>query len=132
MRKKVVRADDDDQDDAPINGPLRDRVAGMRIVMYGGSPREEARENLERRPGIGTLEWPESDKQGRIDAIVESVEAGTIDVLLVLGGLVNHKESVPLIAAPRRSGTPYAVVETGYGIGAVRGAMEVALGSGTA
>jgi hypothetical protein len=115
------------QDPVGLDWPLRERVRGMRMVLFGGEPREEARQNLERVLGIGALEWPESNKPRRLDALVGSIASGKHDVVLVLRRFVDHAQSAKLIDAARAHGTPYALVDTGYGVAQVRQAIEAAL-----
>jgi hypothetical protein len=99
----------------------------MRILLFGGEPREEARQNLQRVLGIGALEWPESGKPRRVDALATSIANGKHDVMLVLRGFVAHAESKRLVEAAKQHGTPFAFVDSGYGTVAVREALEVAL-----
>jgi hypothetical protein len=110
----------------PIDWPFRERVESMCIVLFGGSPREDARLNLERRLGIGALEWPESDKPRRVDALAERVRVGKVG-MLIINRFVHHTEAAKLIAAAQESDTPFAMLESGYGLEAVRQAIEHAL-----
>lgn len=111
----------------PIDWKYRDRAATMRVVMFGGSRREDARANIETALGIGTLEWAEGDKPRRVDALAAAVARGSFDVFLLLRSFVHHKDADKLIAAAKSAGTPFAIVESGYGVDAIRAAIESAL-----
>ncbi|MBI2392245.1 MAG: hypothetical protein HYV09_21840 [Deltaproteobacteria bacterium] len=124
-RREVDRADP--RDDEPLDWDHRETVASMRIVMFGGSPREEARANLERALGIGSLEWPEGDRPRRVEALTQRIVAGTVDLLLIVRSYVQHKDANKLIDAARVRGTPFALVDAGYGIEAVKAAIGEAM-----
>jgi hypothetical protein len=112
---------------SPIEWKYRERVASMRIVMFGGSRREDARANVELALGIGTLEWAEGDKPRRVDALADAIARGGYDVFLLLRSFVTHTDADKLIGAAKRCGTPFAQVDAGYGVEAVRAAIETAL-----
>lgn len=106
----------------------RTKVSDMDVLIFGGTPREEARANVERTLGIGELSWPDSDKPRKLDAIVERIRAGKVGAVLILTSYVSHKENDRLVEAARASGTPYALVRGGYGVDAVRRGLEEAFG----
>lgn len=108
----------------PLMWKYRDRVSEQRIVMFGGSVREDARENLEQTLGIATLEWVEGDKPRRVEALAESIARGSYDVVIVLARLVHHKDAEKVIAAAKRAEVPFAVIDSGYGVEAVRAGLE--------
>jgi hypothetical protein len=110
----------------PIAWKYRDRVAEARIVMFGGSIREDARDNLETSLGIGTLEWVEGDKPRRVDALEEAIARGNYDAVVVLARFVHHKDADKLIAAAKRADVPFAALESGYGVEALRAGLEAA------
>ncbi len=118
---------DDARDDQAVEWEHREAVASMRVVMYGGSPREDARVKLERTLGIGSLEWPDSDRPRRVDALAQRIASGSVDLLLIVRSYVQHKDASKLIDAARASGTRWALVDAGYGIAAVKTAMRGAL-----
>jgi hypothetical protein len=95
--------------------------------MFGGSPREDARENLARVLGIGTLEWPDSSKVRRVDALTSSISNGKVDAILLIRQFVSHMDVKKVIDVAKDSRTPFALVESGYGVAAVRTAIEEAL-----
>jgi len=118
---------EDAREDQPIEWEHRETVASMRVVMYGGSPREEARVNLERTLGIGSLDWPESDRPRRVDALAQRIAGRSVDVLLVLRAFVHHSDANKLISAAQASETRWSLVDAGYGIEAVKAAIDTAL-----
>ncbi len=113
-----------------IDWPHRARAADLSVLLFGGSPREDVRAHVERALGLGELEWPDSDKPRKLDSLVERIRAGKIDVVLIVTSFVSHKESNRLVEAVRASDVPYAHVRGGYGLDAVRRALEEALGGG--
>jgi hypothetical protein len=108
---------------------IRARLADMRVLLFGGTPREDARANLEQSFGMSSLQWPESAKPRRLDAIIASVARGSYDLILVTR-LVHHHESGRLVDAARSADVPFAFIETGYGVAAVQRAIESALDLG--
>lgn len=119
--------EDEPEELAPLEWPLRARVAAMRVVLYGGEPREQAIVRLQSRLGIGTLEWVEGNRPRRIDALAASVEKGAYQVVVILR-FVNHKDVHKLTDAARTAGVPF-VFSYGYGTSAIRAALEQALES---
>jgi hypothetical protein len=109
-----------------VDPALRARCSGLRTLLFGGTPREDARVTLEAELGFAELNWPESDKPRRLDGIVGSIVRGHYDLVLVTR-LVHHAESNRIVEAARDAGTPYAFVETGYGLEAVSQAALAAL-----
>jgi len=114
-------------EDQPIEWEHRGTVGSMRVVMYGGSPREDARVKLERALGIGSLEWPESDRPRRVEALAQRIASGSVDLLLIVRSYVQHTDAKKLIDAARTGGTQWALVDAGYGIEAVKAAVDNAL-----
>jgi len=116
-----------DEVSEPIEWKYRERAAEMRVVMFGGSRREDARANIEAALGIGTLEWAEGDKPRRVDALAAAIARGGYDLFLLLRSFVHHAHADKLIASAKSSGTPFAAIDAGYGVEAVRAAIEGAL-----
>lgn len=126
-RSRESRDGDEREDDGPIDWALREVAPRMRVLLFGGTPREDARANLERLLGLGEIEWPDSDRPRRMEALAERVAAKRFDVVL-MNRLVRHSEVEKLVAASKASGTPFTMVESGgYGLEAVRHAIESAL-----
>lgn len=113
--------------EVPIEWAHREHVREMTVVMYGGAPREDARAKLMRALGIGKLEWPESGRPRITDALVERIGNGGVDVLLLVRRFVSHTDASRLVAAARASSTRFALVDTGYGIEAMKAAIGDAL-----
>lgn len=109
-----------------VDPALRARCAGLRALLFGGTPREDARATLEAELGFAELNWPQSDKPRRLDGIVGSITRGNYDLVLVTR-LVHHAESNRIVEAARDARTPFAFVETGYGLEAVSQAALAAL-----
>jgi len=127
--RKSRPSKDVDADPEPVDWKYREHASSMRIVMFGGSRREDARANIETALGIGTLEWAEGDKPRRVDALASAIARGSFDVFLLLRSFVHHKDADKLIAAAKSAAMPFAIVESGYGVEAIRSAIETALGA---
>lgn len=130
-----LRGDTDDRIDEPASerptgkrrsaprGPAkhvewsyRSVVATKHILLFGGTPREDARRNIQETLGIGELTWPDSDRPRQLAALVEGI--ARFDIVLVTR-FVGHKESTALVAAAKAQGKPFRVVDS-YGVETIR------------
>lgn len=130
-----LRGDTDDRIDEPASerptgkrrsaprGPAkrvewsyRSLVATKHVLLFGGTPREEARRNIQESLGIGELSWPDSDRPRQLSALIEGI--ARFDIVLVTR-FVGHKESTALVAAAKAQGKPFRVVDS-YGVETIR------------
>ena len=102
-----------------VEWAYRSVVATMRILLFGGTPREDARQNIESSLGIRELTWPVSERPRQLSALLEGLPR--FDIILV-NRLVNHKESTALVAAAKAQGKPFRVIDS-YGVDTVRRAL---------
>lgn len=99
-----------------VEWSYRSVVATKHILLFGGTPREEARRNIQESLGIGELSWPDSDRPRQLAALVEGI--ARFDIVLVTR-FVGHKESTALVAAAKAQGKPFRVVDS-YGVETIR------------
>ncbi len=103
----------------------RDKTA----VLFGGEPREDRREILERAFEFAELDWVPSRLPRKCDALVHRVSQGKVDLILILRAFSAHRDYDKIVAACDQAGVRWAVIDMGYGIQQVRIGIERALGS---
>jgi hypothetical protein len=67
---------------------------GRHAVIVGGDPRPERLAGLQAMFGFASLDWQETTREGgmrHIDAVVERMTSGTLDLVLVLRAFTSHK-----------------------------------------
>lgn len=123
-RPKVLRdeAEEEEVRDArvPDEWPYFSRVRGKSVAMLGGEVREERRIALAEAFQCGTFEWIPHNRPRLLRSLTERAAQGTVDVVLV-NKFVAHKETASL---ERVSTVPVINVRAGYGVTAVRRALE--------
>jgi hypothetical protein len=92
---------------------LRARAASGAVVMVGGVVKNDKLDRVRRRTEID-VEWigldaGKSDKA--VSALAKRVREGRLAALVVLNGLMNHKDYEPLIAAAREVDLPVAYAD---------------------
>lgn len=107
--------------DSPLDWAYRNEVAAMRVLLFGGSPREESRKKIQEDLGIGALSWRANKKPRQLTALVESIGQGTYDIVLV-NRFVSHKESTRLLEAAKAAGRPARMIDS-YGVETVKQAL---------
>lgn len=114
-RKRAEREEPGEGSEREIDPtwPLWPSVRGRRALMVGGDPREPNRQRLERAFGFASLEWPDIAGPRRVDAVVARIKRKTFDIVLVLAGFVDHKQSEPIVAAAKDAGIVWALAD-GY------------------
>ena len=124
--------DDDDDDDNGKPDPIpndwqwRAWTQGRRAVIVGGDPREPNRQKLEDTFGFSELVWERSERTGRnaFQQIRERVRSGKLDMVLVLTRFIGHKAEDVIQPACKDTGVAFVPVQTGYGVGGIRRAIE--------
>lgn len=66
-----------------VEWSYRSLVATKHVLRFGGTPREEARRNIQESLGIGELSWPDSDRPRQLSALIEGI--ARFDIVLVTG-----------------------------------------------
>lgn len=108
--------------------PLLPLTRGRHGVLVGGDPREPNRERLERLFQLQCLEWPDVAGPRKVDALIERIRRRSIDIVIVLRGFIDHKQSEPVIAAAKESGVAWVLAD-GYGSAAIKAGLERFLGA---
>lgn len=91
--------------------------------MIGGSPRESARTRVEQAFAMRELVWSADDPR-KAQSAEERIEAGGYDLVLVLLRFVSHGTCERLVHACTARQVPCAMIEHGYGVAAIRRALE--------
>jgi hypothetical protein len=108
--------------------PLWSAVRGRAVFMVGGSPREPARDRLQRTFKMRELVWSADDPR-KVESAEARVAAGGYDLVLALLRFTSHPSCEKLAAACASRGIPYVPVEHGYGIAAIRRSLDKFLGA---
>ncbi|MGH7295563.1 MAG: hypothetical protein ACRELB_11545, partial [Polyangiaceae bacterium] len=103
--------------------PFWDAVRASTVLMVGGSPREAARERIEKTFQMRELVWI-ADEPRKAQSAEARIGAGGFGLVLVLLRFVSHPTSEKLAAACEGRGVPYAAVEHGYGVRAIQQGIE--------
>lgn len=111
----------------PQTWPHWPLVDGKRAVMFGGAPSEPARLAIREAFRLGELEWIDGDKPRAVESLVERIRAGSVEVVFV-NKFVSHNGTRQVLKAAKRAKFLAVVVRHGYGISAVREAIEHARG----
>jgi hypothetical protein len=124
---RAALADDEAADaaepDLPPDWPLFPVTQGRRAIILGGEPREEARQRLQNTFRFEDLDWV--SPSARTDSQMEErIRSGRMGFVIVLNRFNAHKTVDKVVRACKESGTPWAAVERGYGVNAVRLAIE--------
>jgi hypothetical protein len=129
---KAGRDGDEVNEDAPHPideaWPLWPVVRGRSVVMVGGDPREPNRLRLERAFQLRSLEWPDISGPRKVDAVTARVRRRSMDIIVLLKGLVDHKQSEPIIAAAKESSVAWTLAE-GYDVTSVKASLDRFLGA---
>jgi hypothetical protein len=123
----------DDQDDfesvqdaaspIPEDWPHRDLTEGRVAVILGGDSRPAAMARLKEAFGFAELSW-EGAEPRRTAALARRVQSGSVDLVLLLLRFIHHSHSDVLLPACKEASVPLVQVETGYGVDAVRRAID--------
>jgi hypothetical protein len=122
-RDREAPAEADDEQPLPADWPLRGQTQGMRVILVGGDPRPYARDALQAAFGFASVAWPAiPDKAPRaVTSAVAQIKSGRFDLVLFLKRFAGHDVFDRCRATAE---SVRFVVCRGYGIGAVRVALE--------
>jgi hypothetical protein len=105
---------DDEPDETPLDLPrLRARAHGSSLVVVGGVAKPEKLERLRRRAEI-EIEWIGLDagkSASTVAALARRIRDGRLVALVLLNGLLDHKQSEPLMTAAREVGLAVAYAD---------------------
>jgi hypothetical protein len=107
-------ADDDAREEEPLELPrLRARAEQSEVVLVGGVVKNEKLDRVRRRTGID-VEWIGLDagkSAAAVAALAKRIRDGRLAALVLLNGLMDHKQSDPLMSAAREVGLPVAYAD---------------------
>jgi hypothetical protein len=106
--------DEQGEIDAPLELPrLQAAAVDAEVVMVGGLVKREKLDRVRARTGI-EVEWiglAAGKSAAAVTALAKRIRAGRLAALVLLNGLMSHKESEPLVAAAREVGLPVAYAD---------------------
>jgi hypothetical protein len=120
--------EDDGGEDAPLDVPLlaaRSRAA--QVVIVGGVAKPEKLARVRRSTGIA-VEWVGLDagkSAATVASLAKRIREGRLAALVFLNGLMDHKQSEPLLAAAREVGLPTAYADKAGGAALARAFLEL-------
>lgn len=127
---KDALRDEDDFEEAqdkgrpvPSEWPHFDMTVDKRAVIIGGDPRPAALQRIQDAFGFADVQWEVADVR-RANTIGDRVRGGSIDMVLLLIRYINHRHQSVIKPACYEVGVPLIIVESGYGIDAVRRGIE--------
>lgn len=127
---KDALRDEDDFEEAqdkgrpvPSEWPHFDMTLDKRAVIIGGDPRPAALDRIQDAFGFADVQWEVADVR-RANTIADRVRGGSIDVVLLLIRFINHRHQTVIKPACNEAGVPLIIVESGYGVDAVRRGIE--------
>jgi hypothetical protein len=105
---------EDEPEDTPLDLPrLRARAKGSSLIVVGGVAKPEKLERLRRRAEID-IEWIGLDagkSASTVSALARRIRDGRLVALVLLNGLLDHKQSEPLMTAAREVGLAVAYAD---------------------
>lgn len=126
LRKAIresVGARLDEEEDDEADWPHVGHTEGKRAVIVGGDPRREVLDRVRDTFRFAEVEWPYFDPK-RVQAVSKQVRSGSVDVVIFLVDFVDHGSQNILAPACRDAGAAFALVPHGYGVSAIRQALE--------
>lgn len=113
------------EEDLPADWPWWGCTRGCSVALLGGSAREPNRLRIEKTFGFESLEWWETEFKSRgLQMARDRILSNRLDLLLVITNLVGHDASNIVIPACKSSGTHWAFIAQGYGVGQIRASIE--------
>lgn len=106
--------DDEAREEEPLELPrLRAKAAQAEVALVGGVVKNEKLERVRARTGI-EVEWIGLDagkSAAAVTALAKRIRDGRLAALVLLNGLMDHKQSEPLVTAARETGLPVAYAD---------------------
>ena len=115
----------EDEESRELYQDLIQVTRSLRVLMIGGSPREETRRLLQRTFAFADLTWEphENNKPALLKSLEERVSRGGIDLVLLLR-FIGHNVSEKFRPLCKERGIPCAMLERGYGPSQVAEALR--------
>jgi len=95
---------------------LRPLIAGQKMLLIGGIPKQETRQRLEQRLGLGELEWLETrehESSSRFEALVHHPDVKLVCLLVRWSGH-DHVDTIKDYC--RNANKPCVLIPRGYGL----------------
>jgi hypothetical protein len=108
------------KDDDTLQERYEDLISatqGLRVLMIGGSVREDVRRTLQRLFEFDRLDWEpyEDAKPAILDSLERRVRNHGVDLVLILKSFIGHHVPERLRPLCEQNGIPCLMVERGYG-----------------
>jgi hypothetical protein len=135
LRKHLDRIRDEDskvEEDSALRREFAELIAqtrGRKVLMIGGSAREDARRTLRLFFEFDELDWEpyEGTRPALMKSLEQRVRNRGVDVVLILKEFVAHHVPERLRPLCQESGIPCLMVEHGYGANQVAEALRSGL-----
>ncbi|AGA24606.1 hypothetical protein [Singulisphaera acidiphila] len=121
LRRNLDRIrQEESKDDDTLQERYEDLISatqGLRVLMIGGSVREDVRRTLQRLFEFDKLDWEpyEDAKPAMLDSIERRVRNHGVDLVLILKSFIGHHVPERLRPLCEQQGIPCLMVERGYG-----------------
>jgi len=121
LRRNLDRIwQEENKDDETLQERYEDLIPetqGLRVLMIGGSVREDARKSLQRLFEFDRLDWEpyEDAKPAMLDSLERRVRNHGVDLVLILKSFIGHHVPERLRPLCEQQGIPCLMVERGYG-----------------
>jgi hypothetical protein len=108
------------KDDDTLQERYEDLISatqGMKVLMIGGSVREDVRRTLERLFEFHRLDWEpyEDAKPAMLDSLEQRIRNHGVDLVLILKSFIGHHVPERFRPLCEQQGIPCLMVERGYG-----------------
>jgi hypothetical protein len=108
------------KDDDTLQERYEDLISAtqrLRVLMIGGSAREDVRRTLQRLFEFDKLDWEpyEDAKPAMLDSIERRIRNHGVDLVLILKSFISHHVPERLRPLCEQQGIPCLMVERGYG-----------------
>ncbi len=108
------------RDDETLQERYEDLISatqGLRVLMIGGSVREDARRTLQRLFEFDRLDWEpyEDAKPALLDSLEQRIRNRGVGLVLILKSFIGHHVPERLRPLCEQHGIPCLMVERGYG-----------------
>ncbi len=97
---------------------------GRSAMILGGDTRPRAMRRIREGLALASLEWESGWQIRRLEQIAERVRSGRLDLVIYLVQFASHTTQNMLRPTCQAEGVPFVMVDRGYGVAAVRRAIE--------
>ena len=135
LRKHLDRVRDEDtrgEEDSALRSQFAELISqtrGRKVLMIGGSAREDARRTLRQFFEFDELDWEpyEGTRPALMKSLEQRVRNRGVDLILILKEFVAHHVPERLRPLCQESGIPCLMVEHGYGANQIAEALRSGL-----